>query len=248
MIQKHIVTVIIPCYNEAESIAQVVKGFHRGNIAKDVFDFDILVVDNNSQDKTAKIAKKAGARVIYEPNPGKGNAMKTGFQNIHPEADCVMMLDGDNTYRPDEAMRMLEPLYSDFCDVVIGSRLGGRISNGAMSTLNRGGNWIFAHMVRIIYRLNITDVFSGYFAWRRDILEELEPHIHSSGFAIEMEMITKMARMDCDVYSVPISLDLRDGQSSLRPFYDGMRILKMFTRNLTWHYQPAHQTKNKGDA
>jgi glycosyltransferase involved in cell wall biosynthesis len=233
---KNIVTVVIPCFNEAEGIEHVIKGFHKGQLVKDVFDFDILVVDNNSTDGTAKIAKKAGGRVIKEMKPGKGNAVKTGLANIHPDASYVIMIDGDDTYRPEEAFRLLEPLHSNFCDVVIGSRLGGKIRNGAMSRTNRGGNWMFAHMVRIIYRLNVTDVFSGYFAWKRGVIDDLAPLLRSSGFALEMEMITMMARMDCEVYSVPISLDLRKGNSSLQPFKDGMTILRTFTRNLTWHH------------
>jgi dolichol-phosphate mannosyltransferase len=231
------VTVIIPCYNEAEGIEKVVRGFHKGNLLKDVFDFDVLVIDNNSTDDTAIIAVNAGARVISEPRRGKGNAVRTGFANIDPKADYVMMIDGDDTYRPEEALRLLEPLHSGFCDVIIGSRLGGKITDDAMSTLNRGGNWMFAHLVRIIYRLNLTDVFSGYYAWKREIVDELAPHLHSQGFAIEMEMITKMARMKCEVYSVPISLNLRKGTSSLRPFHDGIRVLKTFTANLTWHHK-----------
>jgi hypothetical protein len=132
---------------------------------------------------------------------------------------------------------MIRTNHSGFCDVVIGSRLGGKIHNGAMSSANRGGNWVFAHLVRIIYRLNLTDVFSGYYAWKRNVIEELSPHLHSQGFAIEMEMITEMARMDCEVYSVPITLDLREGTSTLRPVQDVIKVLKMFTRNLTWHRQ-----------
>jgi glycosyltransferase involved in cell wall biosynthesis len=236
---KYLVTVIIPCFNEAEGITKVIKGFHKGLLIKDVFAFDILVVDNDSSDDTANVARKAGARVITETKRGKGNAMITGFAHIHPKADYVMMIDGDNTYRPEEALRMLEPLHSNFCDVVVGSRLAGRIRNGAMTPLNRGGNWIFAHMVRIIYHLNVTDVFSGYFAWKREIIDEIAPHFHAAGFAIEMEMITKMAKMKCQVNSVPISLHLRTGQSSLRPFHDGAKILKTFTRNLTWKYTGA---------
>ena len=234
--KKHIVSVIIPCHNEEESIAKVLKGFHKGMLAKEAFHFDLIVVDNNSTDRTAKIAKQAGARVITETHKGKGNALRAGFQNIAPDAEYVVMIDGDNTYRPEEVLRMLEPLYNNFCDVVVGSRLGGNIHGEAMNTLNRGGNWLYTHLVRIIYRLNVTDVLSGYFAWKRGVIDELAPHLHAHGFAIEMEMITKMSRMRLQVYSVPISYHQRGGISNLRPFHDGVRILHTFSKNLKWRH------------
>jgi dolichol-phosphate mannosyltransferase len=233
---KHIVSVIIPCHNEAASIANVLKGFQKGMLAKEAFHFDLIVVDNNSTDQTAKIAKQAGARVIKERRKGKGYAMRTGFKKIDKDAEYVIMLDGDDTYRPEEALRMLEPLHSDFCDVVIGSRLGGNIHGEAMNTLNRGGNWLYTHLVRIIYRLNVTDVLSGYFAWKREVIDELAPHLRAHGFAIEMEMITKMSRMNLRVYSVPISYHQRRGISNLRPFHDGFQILQTFGKNLKWRH------------
>ncbi len=239
---KHIVSVVIPCYNEEESIARVLRGFHKGMLAKESFYFDLIVIDNNSTDQTAKIAKQAGARVIKEARKGKGHALRTGFENIDPNAEYVIMIDGDDTYRPEEALRMLEPLHNDFCDVVIGSRLSGNIHGEAMNTLNRGGNWMYTHLVRIVYRLNVTDVLSGYFAWKRSVIDKLEPHLHSGGFTIEMEMITKMSRMHLRVYSVPISYHQRGGISNLRPFHDGIRILSTLSKNVRWHYhKPAEQ-------
>jgi len=234
---KRIVSVIIPCHNEEESIANVLRGFHKGMLGKDSFDFDLIVVDNNSTDKTATIAKQAGARVIKETRKGKGHALRAGFKKIDKNAEYVVMIDGDDTYRPEEVMRLLEPLHSDFCDVIVGSRLSGNIHGEAMNTINRGGNWMYTHLVRIIYGLNVTDVLSGYFAWKRSVVDELVPHLRAGGFAIEMEMITKMSRMKCRVYSVPISYNQRRGLSNLRPFHDGVRILHTFTKNLRWNYQ-----------
>jgi glycosyltransferase involved in cell wall biosynthesis len=234
--KRHSVSVIIPCHNEEESIAKVLKGFHKGMLAKEAFHFDLIVVDNNSTDRTAEIARQAGATVISETRKGKGHAMRTGFQHIAPDAEYVVMIDGDDTYRPEEVMRMLEPLYNGFCDVVVGSRLGGNIHGEAMNTINRGGNWLYTHLVRIVYRLNVTDVLSGYFAWKRSVVDELAPHLHAPGFAIEMEMITKMSRMHCRVYSVPISYHQRGGISNLRPFHDGFRILQIFSKNLKWRH------------
>jgi dolichol-phosphate hexosyltransferase len=231
------VTVVIPCFNEALVIADVIKGFPRKQLTRHGYELEILVIDNNSSDGTAEVARKAGARVIVETNQGKGNAMRTGFYNISPDTSYVVMLDGDYTYRPEEITRMLEPLSSGFCNVVIGSRLGGRIQAGSMKPFNRMGNWIYSHLVRYAYQVNVTDVLTGYFAWNYEVIVDLRPHLKSDGFAIEMEMITKMARLGEEIYSVPISYHSRAGESSLRPIYDGLRILKMFFENLSW--QPS---------
>src|ERR1700728_1440735 len=101
---------------------------------------------------------------------------------------------------------------------------------------------MYSHLVRSFYRVNVTDVLTGYFAWSREAIERLHPHLKSEGFAIEMEMVTKMARLGEEIYSVPISYDKRAGTTNLRPIYDGTRILWMFTKNLMW------RPKNKATA
>lgn len=232
--ERQKVAVVIPCFNEAKGIAKVIKGFPIKRLEHLGYDLDIIVVDNNSKDKTTEVAREAGAHVIHESTKGKGNAMRTGFQSVNEDVDFVVMLDGDDTYNPKEIIRMLEPLHSGFCDVVIGSRLGGKMNDDAMTAFNRMGNWIFSHMVRYVYRVNVTDVLTGYFAWKKPVIDALHPHLVSEGFAIEMEMITKMAKMGCEIYSVPISYHPRSGETNLRPIYDGWRILKMFFRNLLW--------------
>ena len=228
------VAVIIPCYNEAASIAQVISGFPLDQLTRDGIQLQTYVVDNNSSDDTASIAKAAGATVIHESKKGKGNALRTGFLSVPEDVDYVVMLDGDDTYSPEEVMRLIEPLRSDFCDVVIGSRLYGHIQSTAMSKLNRLGNRFFTSAVRLLYRANVTDVLTGYFAWKKPTLDALGPHIKSPGFAIEMEMITKMARLGHRMAAVPISYHPRAGQSNLHPFKDGCRILSMLLKNITW--------------
>jgi dolichol-phosphate mannosyltransferase len=193
---------------------------------------EVLVVDNGSTDRTCEVAAAAGARVIREPRRGKGYAVRTAFDNLSEDTDLVIMLDGDNTYRADEAMRLLEPITSGFCSVVVGSRLGGRIVTGSMPPVNRTGNWVYSHLVRYAYRINVTDVLTGYFAWHRDAIAALRPHLTSSGFTIEMEMITKMARLGHQMCSVPISYQPRHGASSLKPLRDGASILGVCARNL----------------
>jgi len=228
------IAVLIPCFNEAGGIGNVIKSFPLEKIRKHGYAVEIIVIDNNSTDNTATIAKSFGANVIHEPKKGKGNAMRKGFYSISPDTDFVVMLDGDNTYRPEELLRLVEPLDTGFATVVIGSRLGGRIYDGSMTAFNRFGNWMYSHLVRHFYRVNMTDVLTGYFAWKRDALERLRPHIQSEGFAIEMEMVTKMARLGEEITCVPISYHPREGVTNLRPIYDGSRILWMFMKNLYW--------------
>jgi glycosyltransferase involved in cell wall biosynthesis len=228
------VTVLIPCYNEEKGIASVIKKFPRKRLENYGLTLDILVIDNCSTDRTAEVAKNAGARVIKEYAKGKGNAIRTGFRSIPTDTDYVVMLDGDDTYDAGEINRMVEPLQHGFCSVVVGSRLGGKIQTGSMRGLNRIGNWFYTFLVRRFYTANVTDVLTGYFAWKKDVVDDMLPHLRSKGFAIEMEMITKMSKLKHEIYSVPISYTPRDGQTSLRPFYDGAKILKMFINNLRW--------------
>lgn len=228
------IAVIIPCYNEAAGIATVINKFPHDKLAKYGFDIQVFVVDNNSTDNTAEVARQTGATVLTETKKGKGNALITGFKNLPDDIDYVAMMDGDDTYSPNELLRMVEPLHNNFCDVVIGSRLSGKMEGDSMTLFNRFGNWLFTHSVRYIYRANVTDVLTGYFAWKKTAIDQLYPHLVSEGFAIEMEMITKMAKMNIEISSVPISYTQRAGESNLRPVQDGYRIMKMMLQNLFW--------------
>lgn len=231
------ITVVIPCYNEEKGIAAVIKGFPREKLRAQGFKLEVLVVDNNSKDRTAEVARAAGARVLHEPKQGKGNAIRAAFYNVSDDTDYVVMCDGDDTYKAHEILRLVEVLDSGFGDVVIGSRMGGKMSEGSMKGFNRLGNWGFSFLVRTVYQVNVTDTLTGYFAWKRDVIVKLRQHLQSTGFAIEMEMITKMARLGYDIYSVPITYEPRLGESSLRPIYDGSRILREFVRQLRWRPQ-----------
>ncbi len=233
MIDTRTITALIPCRNEELGIGAVIQAFPRARLLRHGFALNIVVIDNASTDRTAEVAREHGARVVHEPTRGKGNAMRRAFLEIG-DADFVVMLDGDDTYLAAEIMRLVELIDSGFCDAVAGSRLGGRIVDGSMPLFNRAGNWLFSHIVRYLYRVNVTDVLTGYFAWRADVLVALREHIRSPGFTIEMEMITKMARMGYQVYSVPITYRHRTGGSHLRPLFDGARILRECFRNIAW--------------
>lgn len=228
------ITVLIPCYNEAEAIGSVIAQFPTAQLLARDYSLDIIVIDNNSTDGTAAAAEQAGAKVIHESRQGKGYAIQAGLYAISTDTDFVVMLDGDNSYAPKEILRLIEPLESDFADVIVGSRMAGKMLSLSMPALNHLGNWVFSFLVRIIYKVNVTDVLTGYFAWKREAALKLRSHLTASGFALEMEMITKMAKLNLEVYSVPISYSPRVGSSSLRPLRDGLAILKTFIRQLSW--------------
>lgn len=230
------ITVLIPCFNEESGIAEVIKKFPREKLESLNYFLDIVVIDNNSIDRTAEIATTHGATVIHEPKKGKGNAIQAGFKYIKHDTDYVVMIDGDNTYRPEEILNLIEPLKSNFCDVVIGSRLLGSISEGSMTKFNMMGNKVFSLLVRTFYKggKNVTDVLTGYFAWKRGTIERLRTHLISQEFTIEMEMVTKMAKLGEKMVFVPIGYDPRAGQTNLRPIRDGLYILGMFLQNLFW--------------
>jgi glycosyltransferase involved in cell wall biosynthesis len=197
----------------------------------------VMVVDNASTDNTADIARSHGVQVIHEPARGKGNAIRRAFREVPATTDYVVMLDGDATYSSSEILRLIEPIESGFCSVVLGSRLGGKISPGSMNYLNRAGNWLFSFLVRITYQANVTDVLTGYFALSMKAVNDLLPHMTSSGFTLEMEMLTKLARLGHEIYSVPISYRPRAGRSQLRPIRDGARILWTYLKHHSWRPQ-----------
>jgi len=228
------ITLMVPCYNEENGIVEVMKDIPYKKMKKLGYKIEVLVIDNNSSDNTSKVAKKLGARVVFEEKPGKGNAIRKGFDSVSKDTDYVIMLDGDDTYKPYEMNRLIEPLESGFCEIVIGSRLEGHMKGKAMSFSHRLANWFFTFITRRFYGANVTDTCTGYFAWKKDVADKLNGHIKSKGFAIEAEMITKMSKMGHKIYSVPITYDPRHGESKLAPISDGLKITKMLFQNINW--------------
>ena len=126
--KKEKITILIPCYNEEHGIAKVLDGIPHYVLDKHGFESKVIVIDNNSSDRTGEIAEGKGAHVIFEHAQGKGNAIRRAFNCIDSDTAYVVMLDGDNTYDPGEMLRLIEPIANDFCDVVIGSRLAGKVA------------------------------------------------------------------------------------------------------------------------
>lgn len=237
------IVVLIPCHNEEQGIAKVLSNLPYETLGNHGFTVDAIVIDNNSTDNTAKVAEQLGAKVIHERKKGKGNAILTGFKSLPEDTDYVVMLDGDNSYKPEELFRLVEPLHCDFADVIVGSRLGGKLKANSLKTQNRIVNWLFTFLVRQCYMANVTDVLTGYFAWKKHVVDELVPHLTSKGFEIEMEMITKIVRLGFEIYSVPITYDKRDGESKIEAIKDGISIMRMLLKNLLWNPGKAKVTR-----
>lgn len=227
-------TILIPCHNEEAGIGQVIDGIPIKLLRQNDFKIRIVVIDNNSKDNTAEIALSKGAIVIEEPSLGKGNALITGFKRVAEESDYIVIIDGDATYNPKEILRLIEPLESGFCDVIAGSRIGGKTVRGSLEFSHRFVNWAFAFFVRQFYQANITDTLTGFIAMKSEVVKALIPNLHSTNFTIEMEMITKIKKLGFVIYSVPITYDRRMGKSKLHSYRDGFKIFLMFIKNLRW--------------
>ena len=234
------ILLIVPCHNEERGLKRMIEAmpsFHPSTR------LHMVVIDNNCSDQTSRIAKEKGITVVHEPRQGKGFAMKRGFEQVTGKTDYVVMMDGDNTYDVGELHRLLEPLMNGFGEAISGSRLHGRITENSMDTFNRWGNWFLTFLARVAYRTNITDVCTGYWAWRRDAIERLRPHLTSDSFSIEMEMVAKMARLGISSYSVPVTYRQREGTSKLRPFKDGFSIITTWAKHLLWY--PIEEIQNE---
>jgi len=154
------ITILLPCYNEEKGLGKVIDGVPLKKLAYFGYQTEIIVINNNSNDHTVKVAQEKGVKIVSEKKKGKGNALKTGFRNISSDTDYVVMLDGDNTYKSEEILRLIEPLENGFCDVILGSRLEGKINDFSFSLSHRLANWFFTFFIRRFYSVNTTDTCS----------------------------------------------------------------------------------------
>ena len=215
------IAVLVPCYNEEQTIADVVLGL-RSALPGAV----IYVFDNNSQDLTALRARSAGAVVVREPRQGKGNVVRRMFADI--DADIYLMIDGDGTYAPADAPLMINALLTERCDMVVGTRRG--VTQDAGRAGHAFGNMIFNRLYKRLFGTDFTDIFSGYRAFSRRFVKSF-PAV-SGGFEIETEMSVHASQLKLPVCELPLDYGRRpEGSTSkLSTWRDGARILLMFAR------------------
>lgn len=196
-------TIIIPVINEADSIGQVLAEIPPG-LAD-----EILVIDGGSIDATVEIAQAAGAKVIYEQRHGYGLACATGSKNA--TGDILVFLDGDGADNPQQLPNLITPLQNNTADLVLGSRLAGRIQPGAMPWHQRLGNWLAARLINMLYQQNLTDL-SPMRAVRRGDMQTLQMQEMTYGWPTEM--IVKAAKHGWRVVEVPVDYRPRLGGKS----------------------------------
>lgn len=212
------IVVLIPCYNEEVAVPLVVRDFRQA-----LPNARIYVYDNASTDHTAEVARAAGARLGYEPFPGKGNVMRRMFSDI--EADVYVLVDGDDTYEASAAPKLVRALLDNQLDMVNGARV--TTIQEAYRFGHRFGNRLLTGLVQVIFGKQFDDMLSGYRVFSRRFVKSF-PAI-SSGFEIETELTVHALELRMKTAEVPIRYkDRPEGSSSkLNTIRDGLRILKM---------------------
>jgi glycosyltransferase involved in cell wall biosynthesis len=222
--------VLIPCFNESNTIKKVIDDFRAA-----LPDADIYVYDNNSRDGTDRIAKDCGAIVRRESRQGKGNVIRTMFREIF--ADCYILVDGDNTYPAEVAPEMVRLVMEELADMVVGDRLSSTYFVENKRPFHNTGNMLVRKLVNAFFRGSITDIMTGYRAFSANFVKTFP--VLSGGFEIETEMTIHALDKNLLVKSLPVNYRDRPvgSASKLNTFSDGIKIVAMVF-NLFRCYKP----------
>ncbi len=210
------ISVIIPTLNEEESIGHVLDKIPRDP----KYEWEILIVDGNSKDRTREIAKEKGAKVIIEKRKGYGRAYKTGFSKA--TGDIIVTLDGDDTYPAEDIPKLVEHLLENDLDFISCERFS-KMQKGAMTLTHKFGNWVLTITTRLLFGVKIKDSQSGMWVFRREIWDKL--NVTSDGMPFSEEIkIEAWRKFKCQ--EVPIEYRERKGEVKLNTWNDGLRNLK----------------------
>lgn len=222
--------VLIPCFNEAPTIVSVIAAFKKA-----LPDADIFVYDNNSTDGTGKLAAEAGARVRRETRQGKGNVIRSAFREI--DADCFVLVDGDDTYPAEAAAEMVRLVLEEQADMVVGDRLSSTYSRENKRPFHQFGNGLVRFLTNHLFGGSIADIMSGYRAFSPLFVKSFP--VLSRGFEIETEMSIHALDKNFVIRTIPVAYrDRPKGSSSkLNTFSDGFRVLRTIFRMLK-DYRP----------
>lgn len=203
------IVVIIPAYNEENSIAKVVNDIPAGLVN------EVIVVNNNSNDDTDINARNAGATVLHEDRQGYGQACLKGIEYINqmqPSPDIVVFIDADYSDHPEEMPLLVQPILNEGMEMVIGSRALGKKEKGSMTIPQIFGNWLATGLLKIFYKVSYTDL-GPFRAIRFDKLMELNMQDTTYGWTVEMQI--KAAKLKMKTCEVPVSYRKRIGFSKI---------------------------------
>lgn len=212
------IAVLIPCYNEAQTIARVVR-----QVKDTLPEARVYVYDNNSTDSTAELAREQGAIVRHEYKQGKGNVIRRMFREI--EAECYLMIDGDDTYPLDCAGEMAALVLEHNADMVVGDRLSSTYFSENKRPFHNFGNSLMRVGINWLFRSNIKDIMTGYRAFSYEFVKTFP--VFSKGFEIETEMTIHAVNYNMQVENVVVEYrDRPEGSvSKLNTYSDGMRVI-----------------------
>lgn len=214
------IRILIPTLNEEKNLDNILKKL------RDLGYYDVLVIDGKSVDKTTEVAMLGGARVVVQHGKGKGAAVREALTKYCGDVDAVIMMDADGSMDPTEISRFIKKLDSG-ADVVKGSRFvkGGYTYD--MTLLRRIGNTMFTTIFNVLYSARHSDLCYGYVGFTKQAVEIIGPRLKANGFEIETELLIEAEKSGLNVAEVPSTEYLRrNGDSNLRTFKDGKRILK----------------------
>lgn len=226
------IAVLIPCYNEEKTVEKVVRD------AKAALpEATIYVYDNNSSDRTVELAEKAGAVVRHEYMQGKGNVIRRMFREI--DAECYIMVDGDDTYPMEYAPEMVEKVLSHNADMVVGDRLSTTYFTENKRPFHNLGNSLVRKSINTLFTCDIKDIMTGYRAFSYSFVKTFP--VMSKGFEIETEMTIHAVNNNMQVENVLIEYrDRPEGSvSKLNTYSDGMKVLFTIAR-LFREYKPLN--------
>ena len=229
--KKKQIAVLIPCYNESQTIEKVINDYKKALPSADIY-----VYDNNSSDGTDEIARKAGAIVRYEYRQGKGNVIRSMFRDL--DYDCYLMIDGDDTYPAESAKEMCDLVLSGKADMVVGDRLSSTYFQENKRPFHNTGNRVVRWFINTIFKNKIKDIMTGYRAFSYEFVKGFP--ILSKGFEIETEMTIHAVDKNFKIVEVPVEYRDRPAGSisKLNTFKDGFKVLKTIAK-LFEEYRPA---------
>lgn len=224
------IAVLIPCYNEEQTIAKVVRDV-RGALPEAA----VYVYNNNSTDRTAELAQEAGAIVRSEFKQGKGNVIRRMFREI--DAECYLMLDGDDTYPLDCAREMVDKVLERHADMVVGDRLSSTYFSENKRPFHNFGNSLMRMGINRLFHADIKDIMTGYRAFSYEFVKTFP--VFSKGFEIETEMTIHAVNYNMQVENVVVEYrDRPEGsESKLNTYSDGMRVIHKMLQ-LYRNYRP----------